>query len=317
MNFLFSFTISRRILKQQPPAKKDRKDTVNTMEEKTEMTEKTEMNNTNEASARPRRKTMMFDLDGTMYRGTQPIEAGIRVIEFCRAHEIPYLFLTNNSMRTPQENADHMNRMGYTDIRAEDFVNSAMAAARYVKHLNQGNRAWMIGQDGMKQALLDEGFEITDDHPDFVFIGLDKTADYAKYSKALALLLDGAKLVGTNMDRILAKPGGFEVGNGSVVAMFEYATGQKSPQIAKPYAPILETALAYAGISKEDAVLIGDNLETDIALGYNNGVRTLFVESGVHHREDIERLAVIPDETVASLDEADFLRLSAIDQTIV
>lgn len=74
-------------------------------------------------------KTFLFDLDGTMYRGSEPIEAGIRAVDFCQKNRIPYLFLTNNSMRTPQQNADHMNAMGYSNIRADDFVNSAMASA--------------------------------------------------------------------------------------------------------------------------------------------------------------------------------------------
>lgn len=256
-------------------------------------------------------KTMLFDLDGTMYRGPQPIEAGIRAVNFCAEHNIPYLFLTNNSMRTPEENAKHMIDMGYSNVRPEDFVNSAMAAADYAARLDPNKRkAWMIGQNGMRQALLDEGFEITEDHPDYVFVGLDKTADYATYSKALAMLLDGAMLIGTNHDRILAKPGGFEVGNGSVVTLFEYAIGKPSPKIGKPDLPILQTALKKAGISKEDAIIIGDNLETDVALGYNNQVQTVFVQSGVHQEKDIERLQIFPDLTVSSLDDVDFLALA-------
>ncbi len=258
-----------------------------------------------------KKKWMFFDLDGTMYRGPQPIESGIRAIERCQKQGIPYLFLTNNSMRTPEENAKHMNDMGYPNIRPEDFVNSAMAAASYAADLDPNKRkAWFIGANGMKQALEDNGFTITDDHPDYVFVGLDKQGDYAKYSKALAMLLNGAKLIGTNHDRILAKPGGFEVGNGSVVALFEYAMGTPSPKIGKPALPILETALKKAGISKEDAIVIGDNLETDIALGYNNGVKTVFVQSGVHTAADIERLNITPDWTVESLDEVDFSCLS-------
>ena len=83
----------------------------------------------------------------------------------------------------------------------------------------------------MKDALNQEGFIIDDENPDFVFIGLDKDATYASYSKALSLILNGAKIIGTNNDRILAKPGGFEVGNGSVVDMFEYAANQKIPLV--------------------------------------------------------------------------------------
>ncbi|WP_323088637.1 HAD-IIA family hydrolase [Allobaculum sp. JKK-2023] len=255
-------------------------------------------------------KTVLFDLDGTMYRGPQPIEAGIRAVDFCFEHGIPYLFLTNNSMRTPYENVKHMENMGYHHVKPEHFVNSAMAAAGYAANLDPNKRkAWYIGMNGMKEALLNEGFEITEDQPDYVFVGLDKTADYAKYSKALAFLLNGARLIGTNHDRILAKPGGFEVGNGSVVALFEYATATPSPRIGKPDRPILDYALKKAGISKEDAVLVGDNLETDVALGYNNKVQTVFVQSGVHHEKDIQRLKIFPDLCVESLDDVDFLRL--------
>lgn len=259
---------------------------------------------------RTKPRTMLFDLDGTMYRGPQPIEAGIRAVNFCYEHGIPYLFLTNNSMRTPQENAEHMQGMGYEHVEARHFMNSAIAAANYAAELNEGRRAWYIGQNGMKEALLQAGFTITDENPDFVFVGLNKEADYADYSRALAMLLNGAKLIGTNHDRILAKPGGFEVGNGSVVALFEYATDTKSPVIGKPAWPILDSALKKAGIDKTDAVIIGDNLETDVALGYNHQVQTVFVQSGVHHEDDIERLKIYPDETVVSLDDADFLRLA-------
>lgn len=248
-------------------------------------------------------KTYILDLDGTMYRGPQPIEAGIRFIDALHEKGIPYLFMTNNSMRTPAENAKHMLDMGYRYIEPEQFYNSAMASAAYVRKHFDGNKAAYIGQKGMSEALEDEDFEIVDKDPDFLFVGLDKTMDYAGYSKALTHVLNGAKLVGTNKDRVLAKPGGFEVGNGSVVALFEYASGQASPEIAKPHAPILELCLEKHGLEKDDVILVGDNLETDIALGYNNGVKTIFVESGVHNRADIDRLCVFPDKVIESLDE--------------
>ena len=150
---------------------------------------------------------------------------------------------------------------------------------------------------------MDSGFQITEENVDFVFVGLDSTGTYEKYSKALHFLLQGAKLIGTNNDRLLAQPGGFAIGNGSVVAMFEYATGQESPKIGKPYAPILEEALKYFGLTKEEAVVLGDNLETDILLGVENGVKTIMVTSGVHQRDDIERLHIHPTRVIDNLRE--------------
>lgn len=190
-------------------------------------------------------KTLVFDLDGTMYRGTQIIESAHQFLDYCIQKDIPFIFLTNNSMRTPQENVKHMEEMGYTNIKPGMFYNSAMAASQYVKKHYEGNKAYYIGKQGMKDALNQEGFIIDDENPDFVFIGLDKDATYASYSKALSLILNGAKIIGTNNDRILAKPGGFEVGNGSVVDMFEYAANQKSPRIGKPNRAILDLCLEY------------------------------------------------------------------------
>lgn len=246
-------------------------------------------------------KTLIFDLDGTMYRGNQVIESAKHFLDYCRKNEIPFLFLTNNSMRTPQENAIHMLNMGYEGIDAKHFYNSAMASVEYVAEHYSSRKAYYIGKDGMKQALLDGGFLITDKDPDFVFIGLDKDADYHSYSKALTYLLKGAKLIGTNKDWILAKPGGFEMGNGSIVAMFEYASHQKSPDIAKPSYPILKYCLEHYGLNKEDVLLIGDNLGTDIKLGYNHGIQTVFVETGVHTRADLEDFDVKPTYVVSNL----------------
>ena len=178
-----------------------------------------------------------------------------------------------------------------------------MAAARYAAAHYEGNKAYYIGQDGLKEALLNCGFTLCEEQADFVFVGLDVEGTYEKYSKALEHLLHGAQLIGTNNDRLLAKPGGFNVGNGSIVAMFEYAIGKPSPKIGKPYAPILEEALKYFGLKKEDCILLGDNLETDILLGVDNGVESIMVTSGVHSKEDVERLQIYPNRIVEDLRE--------------
>lgn len=246
-------------------------------------------------------KTYLLDLDGTMYRGTEIVEGAKEFIDTLIARKQRFVFLTNNAKRTKRQNVEHMEKMGFTGIKEEHFFTSSMAAAKYAATHYEGRTAWYIGQDGLREALEDNGFTIRDDHADFVFVGLDNTGTYEKYSKALGLLLNGATLIGTNNDRLLAQPGGFHVGNGSIVAMFEYACGQESPKIGKPYAPILEEALRYFGLRKEEAVIVGDNLETDILLGVNNGVETAFVTSGVHTREDVERLQIYPTRIIDKL----------------
>ncbi len=248
-------------------------------------------------------KTLLLDLDGTMYRGNRMMDGGKELMDYLHFHQLPYLFFTNNSKRTRKQNMDHMLEVGYENIKETDFFTSAMAAASYAKMHYQERNAFYIGEDGLKEALIEHGFCLCDDHADIVFIGLDQHADYEKYSKAVNFLKQGARLIGTNHDRVLAQANGFSLGNGSVVAMMEYATGQKSPMIGKPYAPILEEALHYLHINKSECLLVGDNLETDVLLGVQNGVETAFVIGGVHKETDIARLGIYPDHIYQNLSE--------------
>ena len=249
------------------------------------------------------KKTYFIDLDGTMYRGSQIIEGAKEFIDTLTKRGERFVFLTNNAKRTKRQNVEHMEQMGFTGIREEHFFTSSMAAARYAAAHYEGRNVWYIGQDGLREALEDNGFTVTEQDVDLVFVGLDNTGTYEKYSKALDFLLKGAKLIGTNNDRLLAQPGGFAVGNGSIVAMFEYASGQVSPKIGKPHAPILEEALKYFQLYADEAVILGDNLETDILLGVENHVDTIFVTCGVHQREDVEKLQIYPTRTIDDLRE--------------
>ena len=249
------------------------------------------------------KKTYLIDLDGTMYRGSAIIESAKAFIDELNKRGDEYYFLTNNAKRTKRQNVEHMEKMGYTGIKEEQFFTSAMAAAIYAREHYEKRNAYYIGQDGLKEALLDQGFSITEEDVDFVFVGLDTSGTYEKYSKALGFLLNGATLIGTNDDRLLAQPKGFHIGNGSVVAMFEYATKQKSPKIGKPHDTILLECLEYLHKQKEEVIIVGDNLETDILLGVRNGIESVFVTTGVHKREDLERFDIKPSRIVDDLCE--------------
>ncbi|TDW13154.1 4-nitrophenyl phosphatase [Breznakia blatticola] len=248
-------------------------------------------------------KTFLIDLDGTMYHGSIMVEGAQAFLDRIKESGNRYIFLTNNATRTLKQNKEHMEAIGFNGIQEEDFFTSSMAAAMHVAENYKERNAYMVGKDGLREALLTNGFHITDKDVDFVFVGLDKDGTYEMYSHALSFLLNGAKLIGTNSDRRLATSEGYAIGNGSVVALFEYASEQKSEKIGKPYAPILNQALRYFDIQKEDVVMVGDNLETDIALGQNTGIDTILITSGVHSRIDVETFGIKPTYIVDSLDE--------------
>ncbi|SKA00987.1 HAD-IIA family hydrolase [Anaerorhabdus furcosa] len=248
------------------------------------------------------KKCYFIDLDGTMYWGTKVIDGAIKWINYLLDNHIDFYFLTNNSSRTQEQACQHMQKMGFTGIKPHHFYTSAMAAAEKIARDYPSKKdAYYIGEEGLKQALISNGFTINPEKADFLFIGLDRQATYQDYSYAVRLVKDGCKLVGTNNDRLLLSEKGVNIGNGSVVAMFEYATSSEAIKIGKPHNAIIEGALRYAKVAKENAVIVGDNLETDILCGNQAGIETIFVTTGVHNMEDCYKLDIKPTYIVANL----------------
>ena len=117
-------------------------------------------------------------------------------IDYCLKEQLPFLFLTNNSGRTPRQAADHMLKIGYQGIEPKHFYTSAMAASdTMIRRFPDKKRAYMVGAEGLREALLNNGYELVDDQADLVFIGLDKEGTWEKYSLALRQVLAGAILV--------------------------------------------------------------------------------------------------------------------------
>ena len=126
------------------------------------------------------KKCYLLDLDGTMYRGTVIIEGAKVFIDYCLKEQLPFLFLTNNSGRTPRQAADHMLKIGYQGIEPKHFYTSAMAASdTMMRRFPDKKRAYMVGDEGLREALLNNGYELVDDQADLVFIGLDKAEIFA------------------------------------------------------------------------------------------------------------------------------------------
>lgn len=253
-------------------------------------------------------KTYLIDLDGTMYSGDKNIDGAIDFINYLQVKKIPYIFLTNNATRTKKQAKEHMLNLGFKNIKESDFFTSAMASAKYVAKNFDKKSCFIIGEAGLKEALKEEKFEIVESDIDkkianFVFIGLDRIGNYKKYSVALHHLINGAKLIATNTDRLLSNNNTFDLGNGSVVAMFEYATNTKSLKIGKPYPIILDILLEDFSLKKEELVLIGDNLETDIKLGCDSKIETIMVCTGVHTEKDISKLKIYPSKVIKNLKE--------------
>lgn len=231
-------------------------------------------------------KGYLIDLDGTMYRGDARIEGAKEFIEAIYEAGRPYLFITNNSSATQEEVAAKLTRMG---IRAtkEQVVTSALATANYIKRKKDQARVYMIGENGLKQALTDSGAILTDQMVDFVVSGIDRDISYDKLATACLLIREGATFISTNKDAAIPTEQGLFPGNGALTSVLTVSTGVEPLFVGKPEAIIMEEALALIDMDRADVLMVGDNYETDILAGIRAEIDTLMLLTGFSTREDI------------------------------
>lgn len=246
----------------------------------------------------------MIDLDGTIYRGKEKIPAAKRFIERLQEHDIPFLFVTNNSTQAPIKVVENLANNFDIHVKEENVYTSALATADYIADLNKDKRSvYVIGEVGLKQAILDKGFHFEETNPDYVVVGLDYDVTYHKFELATLAIKRGAKFIGTNADTNLPNERGLVPGAGSVIALVECSTQQKATYIGKPETIIMEKALERLGLQKDEVVMVGDNYMTDIKAGINFGIDTMLVYTGVSTRELVRKQEIAPTIELGSLDE--------------
>ncbi|MBS4173945.1 TIGR01457 family HAD-type hydrolase [Bacillus sp. FJAT-49736] len=245
-------------------------------------------------------KGYLIDLDGTMYRGKEKIEAAGDFILRLKKKGIPYLFVTNNSSRTPDQVAAKLNEFDIPTLPEQVFTTS-MATAQYMHELKPQASVYVIGEEGIKTALKDKGFQFIDEKPDFVVVGIDRDINYEKLALACLAVRGGATFISTNADIALPTERGFLPGNGSITSVISVSTQTNPIFIGKPESIIMEQALAFLGTKKEETIMVGDFYDTDIMAGIRTGIDTLLVHTGVTTKEQLKDKDIQPTYSVDSL----------------
>ena len=246
-------------------------------------------------------KGYLIDLDGTMYKGSQVIEGAIEFIDYLNKEDKDYLFVTNNSSKTPEEVAEKLNEIGF-HTSSEHVITTAMATAGYISEESPGATVYMVGGTGLRKSLNEAGLIVKDyEHVDYVVMGLDEENTYEKLTVACLAVRNGAKFISTNKDVSIPKERGFLPGNGSLTSVVSVSTGQTPIFIGKPETIIMEQALEKIGHAKDECIMIGDLYDTDILAGINSGIDTLHVHTGVTTFEEIQRKEVLPTYSIKNL----------------
>ncbi|MGG6311048.1 TIGR01457 family HAD-type hydrolase [Paenibacillus macerans] len=251
-------------------------------------------------------KAFLIDLDGTLYHGPRIIPGADRLISALRDERIPFLFVTNNSSRTPEEVAHHLQAMGIS-AAAEEVCTSAVAAAEYIAQELPACRVAAIGENGLLEAIKGAGLTLVVERPDVVVQGIDRNFTYATLTRAARWIRGGARYVLTNPDLLLPSQEGLMPGAGTLSAAIQAATGTKPVVIGKPAAPLMNYAIARLGLAHSDVAVIGDNMHTDIAAGAHAGCGTILALTGVTTEDNlpdyVHSSGVNPDVVCRTLDE--------------
>jgi len=250
-------------------------------------------------------KGYLIDLDGTMYRGTELITEAVGFVKKLRDLNIPYLFVTNNSSRTPAQVAEKLRQFSIPAMDHQVFTTS-MATANYIFEQNKAATAYVIGEEGIKAALAEKGITEAQEHADYVVVGIDREINYEKLAIGCLAVRNGATFISTNGDIAIPTERGLLPGNGSLTSVISVSTQTKPIFIGKPESIIVEQALQVLGTKKSETIMVGDNYDTDILAGMNAGMDTLLVHTGVTTKELLASYLKKPTYVLDALDQWEF-----------
>jgi HAD superfamily hydrolase (TIGR01450 family) len=245
----------------------------------------------------------LVDLDGTIYKGDRLLPGSQKLIETFYSLSKGYLFLTNNSSVNSDLAAARLSRIGLP-TSTEKVLTSGEATAHYLDRIHPGARVFVIGTPALEEAFAARGFTLTENNPEFLILGFDTSLTYAKLWKMCELVYSGIPYIATNPDRTCFYESGFMPEIAPMIAYIESAAGRKpSTVIGKPNRMMAELAADVTGYPLTSMAIIGDSIETDIAMGKNAGIPTILILSGDTKLDDVHQGTVQPDYIFNNLDE--------------
>lgn len=244
---------------------------------------------------------LLIDMDGVIYGGNTLIPGADTFIHKLLKEGIPFTFMTNNSQRTRLESMRKLKRLGI-EVTEKHIYTSAMATGNFLSSQNPHGTVYVLGEGGLLTSLTEHGLVMVDSEPDFVVLGEGRNFTLEMVARAVNMILEGAKLIATNLDPSPKRKGWDNLGIAATTAMIEEATGKKAFVIGKPSPVMMRSARKYIGLETAETTMIGDTMDTDIQGGVQMGYKTILVLSGVSKQEDLNNYAFKPDMIIESID---------------
>jgi glycerol 3-phosphatase-2 len=238
--------------------------------------------------------TILFDLDGVLYRGADAVPGAARTVAALRSVGKRIAFVTNNSSRTPDAIAQQLGSLGI-DARADEVETSALATAALLRGRAVAS-AFVVGGDGLRTAVRSAGVALVergDERADAVVVGIDPSFTYADLVTGTRLVRGGAALIASNADPTYPAADGLILpGAGAIVAALETSSGETAEVVGKPNGPIFLEALRRAGGTRP--LVVGDRLDSDIEGARRLGWDSALILTGISTRADVDRTGIVP-----------------------
>ena len=227
---------------------------------------------------------VIADMDGVIYRGDKSIKSAIKAIKIWKKKNIKICFLTNNSTKNQIEFKKKLHKMDL-NVHKKSIITTSVYVADYLeKKYSNKTKIYIIGSSSLKKTILKKGFVVDKDNASVVISGLDENFTYNKLKTASDLIRKGAKLIGTNSDKIYPIEDGFKPGAGSLVeSILASSKLDKCMFIGKPNPIFVSKAVKYLKVKKNNIIFIGDQLETDILAANKSKIYSILVKTGVEN----------------------------------
>jgi 4-nitrophenyl phosphatase len=252
-------------------------------------------------------KALILDMDGVIWKADAPIGDLAATFQRIRERGLKYVFATNNSTKTSEQYVDRLNAFG---VEAEPWqvITSSQAAARAIAQtFPPGTKILVIGEDGLRIPIEREGLKMVSledaSRAQVVVMGMDRGVTFEKLSEATLLIRRGIPFYATNTDKTFPTPRGQIPGAGAWISVITTATNVEPIVTGKPFPSLMELSLDKLGTKREETLVVGDRLETDIAAGQAVGCPTALVLSGVSTQEQAANWNPAPDLIVSDLSE--------------
>jgi 4-nitrophenyl phosphatase len=234
-------------------------------------------------------RAVLFDMDGVLYRGMEALPGVNEMLEFLAEQKVSYACITNNASRTREQFSTKLHQMGIA-VPAERIITSATATSIWLRsRVPRGTSVFAIGMDGLREALFRDGY-FTEQavKPEYVVVGADFEITSAKLKAACLAIRSGAAFIGTNPDTTFPSEEGIIPGVGAFILALEAASGVKATIIGKPERGMFDAALQMLGVPADQALAVGDRLDTDIVGASRASIPSAMVLTGVSSPADLE-----------------------------